>query len=123
MTRATSTPTGYLYLADRKSDMVITGGVNIYPREIEECLLAHPDVVDCAVLGVPDDEWGEVLYALVQPRPGATSTPTTSSTGCATGWPTTSVRASSSSSTSFPATRMEKCASRNSARPTSPEGS
>jgi long-chain acyl-CoA synthetase len=62
---------GYLYLADRKSDMVISGGVNIYPREIEECVLTHPDVVDCAVLGVPDDEWGEVLYALVQPVPGA----------------------------------------------------
>ncbi len=62
---------GYLFLADRKSDMVISGGVNIYPREIEECLLRHDDVVDCAVLGVPDDEWGEVLYAIVQPRPGA----------------------------------------------------
>ena len=57
---------GYLYLADRKSDMVITGGVNVYPREIEECLLMHDDIVDCAVLGLPDDEWGEVLYALVQ---------------------------------------------------------
>lgn len=62
---------GYLYLADRKSDMVITGGVNVYPREIEECLLRNPEVVDCAVLGVPDDEWGEVLYAIVQPAPGA----------------------------------------------------
>ena len=62
---------GYLYLADRTSDMVICGGVNIYPREIEECILVHPDVVDCAVLGIPDDEWGEVLYALVQPRPDA----------------------------------------------------
>ncbi|MEP6624587.1 MAG: AMP-binding protein [Acidimicrobiia bacterium] len=60
---------GYLFLADRKSDMVISGGVNIYPREIEECILTHPQVVDCAVLGVPDDEWGEVLYALVQPDP------------------------------------------------------
>ncbi len=65
---------GYLYLADRKSDMVISGGVNIYPREIEECVLAHPDVVDAAVLGVPDDEWGEILYALVQPRVDATIT-------------------------------------------------
>ncbi len=62
---------GYLYLADRQSDMVICGGVNIYPREIEECLLTHPDVVDCAVLGLPDEEWGEVLYALVQPRTDA----------------------------------------------------
>ena len=63
---------GYLYLADRKSDMVITGGVNVYPREIEECLLLHDEIVDCAVLGVPDDEWGEVLYALVQRNAGST---------------------------------------------------
>jgi long-chain acyl-CoA synthetase len=63
---------GYLYLADRKSDMVITGGVNVYPREIEECLLLHDQIVDCAVLGVPDDEWGEVLYALVQRNHGST---------------------------------------------------
>jgi long-chain acyl-CoA synthetase len=62
---------GYLYLADRKSDMVITGGVNVYPREIEECLLGHDEIVDCAVLGLPDDEWGEVLYAIVQPVAGA----------------------------------------------------
>jgi long-chain acyl-CoA synthetase len=59
---------GYLYLADRKSDMVISGGVNIYPREIEDALYQHPDVIDCAVLGVPDDEWGEILYAVVQRR-------------------------------------------------------
>src|SRR4029079_16771780 len=51
-----------------KSDMVISGGVNIYPREIEECLLTHTEVVDCAVLGVPDDEGGEVLLAIVQPK-------------------------------------------------------
>ena len=62
---------GYLYLTDRKSDMVISGGVNIYPREIEDCLHQHPEVVDCAVLGVPDDQWGEVLYAVVQPRADA----------------------------------------------------
>ncbi len=63
---------GYLYLTDRKSDMVITGGVNVYPREIEECLLGHDEIVDCAVLGIPDDEWGEVIYALVQPTAGST---------------------------------------------------
>jgi long-chain acyl-CoA synthetase len=62
---------GYLFLTDRKSDMVITGGVNVYPREIEECLLGHDEIVDCAVLGVPDDEWGEVIYAIVQPAPGS----------------------------------------------------
>jgi acyl-CoA synthetase (AMP-forming)/AMP-acid ligase II len=52
--------------------MVITGGVNVYPREIEETLLTHPEVVDCAVLGLPDEEWGEVLYAVVQ-RTGGSS--------------------------------------------------
>ncbi len=62
---------GYLYLTDRKSDMVISGGVNIYPREVEDVLLRNPDVVDCAVLGVPDDRWGEVLLAVVQKRDGA----------------------------------------------------
>jgi long-chain acyl-CoA synthetase len=62
-------PDGYLYLTDRKSDMVITGGVNVYPREIEECLLGHDEIVDCAVLGIPDDKWGEVIYAIVQPLP------------------------------------------------------
>jgi long-chain acyl-CoA synthetase len=62
---------GYLFLTDRKSDMVISGGVNIYPREVEDALLRHPDVVDCAVLGVPDDRWGEVLLAVVQRRVGA----------------------------------------------------
>ncbi len=62
---------GYLYLTDRKSDMVISGGVNIYPREIEDALHQHPEVVDCAVLGVPDERWGEVLYAVVQPRAGS----------------------------------------------------
>ncbi len=62
---------GYLYLTDRKSDMVISGGVNIYPREIEEVLFQHPEIVDCAVLGVPDDQWGEVLYAVVQPTVGS----------------------------------------------------
>jgi long-chain acyl-CoA synthetase len=63
---------GYLYLTDRKSDMVISGGVNIYPREIEDALHQHPEVVDCAVLGVPDDDWGEVLYAVVQRPAGST---------------------------------------------------
>ncbi len=66
---------GYLYLTDRKSDMVISGGVNIYPREIEDALYQHPEVVDCAVLGVPDDDWGEILYAVVQRHDGSTLDP------------------------------------------------
>jgi len=59
---------GYLFLTDRASDMVIRGGVNIYPREIEEVLYAHPAVVDCAVFGVPDERLGEQLHAVVEAR-------------------------------------------------------
>jgi long-chain acyl-CoA synthetase len=62
---------GYLFIADRRIDMVISGGVNIYPAEIEATLLAHPDVVDAAVFGVPDARWGESLHAVVEPRRGA----------------------------------------------------
>ena len=58
---------GYLFLCDRRADVVITGGVNVYPAQIEAVLLAHPDVADCCVVGVPDDEWGESLRAVVQP--------------------------------------------------------
>ena len=62
---------GYLYLCDRASDMVISGGVNIYPAEIEHRLLAFPGIADCAVFGVPDPEYGERLHAVVEPLPGA----------------------------------------------------
>jgi long-chain acyl-CoA synthetase len=61
---------GYLYLNDRRSDMVISGGVNIYPAEIEACLMALPGVRDCAVFGIPDDEFGEALAAHVEPNGG-----------------------------------------------------
>lgn len=61
---------GYLYLTDRKSFMIISGGVNIYPQEIENCLVAHPKVADVAVIGVPDEEMGERVVAIVQPAPG-----------------------------------------------------
>jgi long-chain acyl-CoA synthetase len=61
---------GYLYLNDRASDMVISGGVNIYPAEIEACLLSLPGVRDCAVFGIPDEEFGEALAAHVEPIEG-----------------------------------------------------
>jgi long-chain acyl-CoA synthetase len=61
----------YLYIVDRKTDMVISAGVNIYPAEIEEVLHEHPDVLDVAVIGVPNEEWGEELKAVVQLKPGA----------------------------------------------------
>ncbi len=61
---------GYLFLCDRKRDMVISGGVNIYPAEIEAVLIGCPGVKDCAVFGVPDGEFGEALMAVVEPQPG-----------------------------------------------------
>ncbi|WMD21074.1 AMP-binding protein [Achromobacter seleniivolatilans] len=62
---------GFLFVCDRESDMVISGGVNIYPAEIEHQFMQYPGVADCAVFGVPDDEFGERLLALVQPAPDA----------------------------------------------------
>jgi long-chain acyl-CoA synthetase len=61
---------GYLFLCDRKSDMIISGGVNIYPAEIEGVLLAHPKVADAAVFGIPHPDWGEEIKAVVEPAPG-----------------------------------------------------
>jgi len=63
---------GYLFIVDRAKDMIITGGVNVYPQEVEGVLLSHPAVADVAVIGVPDDEWGEQIKAVVQLDPGAT---------------------------------------------------
>jgi len=61
---------GYYYICDRQVDMVISGGVNIYPAEVEAALHAHPAVMDAAVFGVPDEQWGESVKAVVQLRPG-----------------------------------------------------
>ncbi len=63
---------GYVFICDRKRDMVISGGVNIYPAEIEAVLHAVPGVHDCAVFGIPDAEFGEALMAVVEPQPGVT---------------------------------------------------
>ena len=61
---------GFLYLVDRKKDMICSGGVNIYPMDIEEVLHSHPKVHESAVIGVPDDKWGEAVLAIVVPRQG-----------------------------------------------------
>ena len=61
---------GFLYLTDRKSYMIISGGVNIYPQETENLLITHPKVMDAAVLGVPNEDLGEEVKAVVQPMPG-----------------------------------------------------
>jgi long-chain acyl-CoA synthetase len=66
---------GYLYLTDRKAFMIISGGVNIYPAEVEGCLTLHPAVADIAVLGLPDDEMGQAVHAFVQLTPGVKPSP------------------------------------------------
>ncbi|GAA1886733.1 long-chain fatty acid--CoA ligase [Streptomyces durmitorensis] len=68
-------PDGFVTIADRLKDVIISGGENIYPAEVESALLAHPDVVECAVIGVPDVRWGEVPRAVVVPRDGAAPAP------------------------------------------------
>jgi fatty-acyl-CoA synthase len=59
---------GYLYIVDRLKDMIITGGFNVYSAEVEQAVLAHPAVLDCAVVGLPDDKWGERVTAIIQAR-------------------------------------------------------
>ncbi|MGW0043392.1 AMP-binding protein [Rhodococcus sp. NPDC003348] len=66
---------GFLYLSDRRADLILSGGVNIYPREAEDVLVVHPKVADAAVFGVPHDELGEIVHAVVQPVPGVTAGP------------------------------------------------
>ncbi|MEO5814223.1 MAG: AMP-binding protein [Gemmatimonadaceae bacterium] len=62
---------GYLYLVDRKKDLIISGGVNVYPKDIEEVVVTHPDVVEAAVFGIPNEKWGEAPMGAVVLRPGA----------------------------------------------------
>jgi long-chain acyl-CoA synthetase len=64
---------GYLFIADRRTDLILSGGVNIYPAEVENALAADPDVVDSAVIGLPDERMGQIVHAVVELRAGATS--------------------------------------------------
>jgi acyl-CoA synthetase (AMP-forming)/AMP-acid ligase II len=61
---------GYVYIHDRVKDMIISGGENVYPAEVESAIYGHPDVADVAVIGVPDDTWGEAVKAVCVPKPG-----------------------------------------------------
>ncbi|MBA4417112.1 MAG: o-succinylbenzoate--CoA ligase [Syntrophus sp. (in: bacteria)] len=65
---------GFIYIVERKNDMIISGGVNIYPREVEEVLYRHPAVSEVSVIGIPDEHWGEVVKAAVVLKPGASAT-------------------------------------------------
>ena len=62
---------GYLFIVDRLKDMIITGGFNVYSAEVEQALMQHPAVRDCAVIGLPDEKWGERVEAVVELKPGA----------------------------------------------------
>jgi len=66
---------GFVYIVDRKKDMIISGGFNVFPSEVEQVLWSHPAVQDCAVIGVPDEKWGEAVKAVVELKPGAKATP------------------------------------------------
>ncbi|MHB8529648.1 MAG: long-chain-fatty-acid--CoA ligase [Caulobacteraceae bacterium] len=66
---------GYLHIHDRLKDMIVSGGENVYPAEVENALFSHPDIADAAVIGVPDERWGEAVKAVVVLRPGAAAEP------------------------------------------------
>ena len=63
---------GYLFIVDRLKDMIITGGENVYPREVEEAIYLRPEVQECAVIGIPDKEWGEKVVAFITLKEGQT---------------------------------------------------
>jgi bile acid-coenzyme A ligase len=65
---------GYLYLGDRAADMILSGGANIYPAEIESAIQEHPSVKSCAVIGLPDDDKGNVVHAIIEAEGGAIAT-------------------------------------------------
>ena len=65
---------GFVYIVDRKRDMIISGGFNVFPSEVEQVLWGHPAVQDCAVIGVPDTKWGEQVKAVIELKPGARAT-------------------------------------------------
>lgn len=75
---------GFLYIHDRVKDMIVSGGENVYPAEVENALFSHPDVADAAVIGVPDDKWGEAVKAIVVLRPGVDPDPASIIAHCRT---------------------------------------
>jgi long-chain acyl-CoA synthetase len=66
---------GFVFVVDRMKDMIITGGENVYSAEVENALYSHPDVIECAVIGVPDDDWGEQVHAVVRLIEGVPESP------------------------------------------------
>ena len=112
---------GYLWLSDRKIDMIISGGVNIYPAEIETVLAGHPAVADVAVIGVPDDEFGEQVKAVVQLVEGTEPSEALAEelvTPVGRSWPATSDPRPSTGPRPSPAPRPASSSRRTSAPPT-----
>ena len=110
---------GYFFIVDRKKELIIRGGYNVYPREIEEVLYEHPDVREAAVLGVPHDEYGEEVGAAVALKDGGTRhRPTSCARSSRTRSPPTSTRARCGWSTSCPRARPARSSSARSSRPT-----
>ena len=105
---ATIDAQGYCNIVGRVKDMLIRGGENVYPREIEEYLLRHPKVHDVQVFGVPDAKYGEEVCAWIVPRHGRRSTSRRSATSAAARSRTTRCRATCASSTQFPLTATGK---------------
>ena len=100
---------GFLFIVSRKKELIIRGGYNVYPSEIENVLHAHPAVAEAAVVGVPDERLGEEVMAVVILRPSMVLLEPSSSRTAASGWPPTSARGSSSSAPSCRRTRSARC--------------
>ena len=66
---------GFVRLVDRSKDLIITGGINVFPGEIEQVIWTHPSVQDCAAIGIPDEKWGEAVTAIVELKPGLSIAP------------------------------------------------
>ena len=100
---------GYLYIHDRVKDMIVSGGENVYPAEVENVLMAHPAIADVAVIGVPHERWGETAKAVVVAVAGAEPSAEEIIAYARSDWPSSSARRASTSSRPSRATPAARC--------------